>query len=162
MSLKIQIQPLADNLCHVSTLAAWHHEQFGYLNPSATIEQRIEKLIASAQKGKLPLTVVAICENKLLGSASLLSKTITHQHLSPWLSSVYVAPECRNRGIGSALTQHIVQEAANIGIEKVYLFTPDAEALYASLGWKVIEYLEYQGHRLTIMSVSTKITMSVN
>lgn len=156
MSLKIQIQSLADNLCHLPTLAAWHHAQFGYLNPAVTIEQRTEKLTASAQKGKLPLTMIAICENQLLGSASLLPRTITHPHLSPWLSSVYVAPEFRNKKIGSALTQHIVQEAANMGIEKVYLFTPDAESLYASLGWEVIEYSEYRGHRLTIMSISAK------
>jgi N-acetylglutamate synthase-like GNAT family acetyltransferase len=158
MFMQFQIQSLADNLIHIPALAAWHQIQFGYLNPSATIEQRIEKLTVSAQKGKLPLTVVAICENQLLGSASLLPKTITHQHLSPWLSSVYVAPEFRNRGIGSALTQHILREAANIGMDEIYLFTPNAESLYASLGWKTIEYSEYLGHRLSIMSVSTRIT----
>lgn len=154
--MEFQIQSLTDNQLHIPTLAAWHQAQFGYLAPSVTIEQRLEKLTASAQKGKLPLTVVATCENQLLGSASLLPQTITHQHLSPWLSSVYVAPEFRNKRVGSALTQHIVHEAANIGIEKVYLFTPDAEALYAKLGWEIIEYSEYRGRRLTIMSILGK------
>ncbi|MGZ3237494.1 MAG: GNAT family N-acetyltransferase [Burkholderiaceae bacterium] len=157
--MEFQIQSLADHQLHIPTLAACHHAQFGYLAPAVTIEQRIEKLTASAQKGKLPFTIVAIVDNQLIGAASLLPKTITHQHLSPWLSSVYVAPKFRKQGIGSALTQHLLQESANIGIEKVYLFTPNAEALYASLGWSVMEYSEYLGHQITIMSISTKAIM---
>lgn len=152
--MDFKIQPLADNLEHVPTLATWHQAQFGYLNPAVTIEQRIERLAASAQREKLPMTVIALSGKRLLGSASLLPKTITHQHLSPWLSSVYVVPEYRNRGIGSELTRYLVQAAADMGLEKIYLFTPKSEALYARLGWEVVEHSEYGGHRIAIMSRS--------
>ncbi|OOG44796.1 GNAT family N-acetyltransferase [Polaromonas sp. A23] len=149
----MRIDHLADHPQHLATLAAWHQAQFGYLNTAVTIEQRTERLRASAQKGALPVTFVAVCEDQLLGSASLLAQTITHSHLSPWLSSVYVAADHRNRGIGSALVRHAVQEAAGMGMDKVYLFTPNSEALYARLGWKVLEHAEHQGHRLTIMCI---------
>jgi predicted N-acetyltransferase YhbS len=149
----VRIEHLADHPQHLAALAAWHQAQFGYLNTSVTVEQRMERLRASAQKGKLPMTFVAVCEGQLLGSASLLPQTITHSHLSPWLSSVYVAPDHRNKGIGSALVRHVVQEAAGMGMDKVYLFTPNSEALYARLGWKALEHTEYQGHRLTIMCI---------
>ena len=142
---------LADHLQHLAALSAWHQAQFGYLNTSVTVEQRMERLKASAQKGTLPMTFVAVCEDQLLGSASLLRQTITHSHLSPWLSSVYVAPSHRNKGIGSALVRHVVQEAAGLGMDKIYLFTPNSEALYVRLGWKVVEHTERQGQRLTIM-----------
>lgn len=149
----VRIGYLADHPQHLAALAAWHQAQFGYLNASVTIEQRTEKLRASAQKGALPMTFVAVCEDQLLGSASLLPQTITHSHLSPWLSSVYVVDGHRNKGTGSALIRHVVQEAAGMGMNKVYLFTPNSEALYARLGWKVLEHAEHQGHRLTIMCI---------
>ena len=38
----------------------------------------------------------------LAGSASILPTTITHSHLTPWLSSVYVPGEHRGKGIASA------------------------------------------------------------
>lgn len=150
----MRIEHLADNLLQIPTLAAWHHTQFSYLNPSVTIEQRIEKLTASARKGQLPMTLVAVVDGQLLGSASLLSHTITHQHLSPWLSSVYVVPDHRCKGIGSALARRVVHEAASMGMEQVHLFTPSSEAMYARLGWKFLEHSEYRGHRLSIMSIS--------
>jgi N-acetylglutamate synthase-like GNAT family acetyltransferase len=83
-----------------------------------------------------------------------LSKTIIHPHLSPWLSSVYVTLEFRSRGVGTALTQNVVEQAAEMGIDRIYLFTPNAEALYARLGWDVMGHAEHLGHRLTIMSIA--------
>ncbi len=148
----MRIESLAKHLHHLPALAAWHQAQFGYLNTSVTIEQRTQRLMASAQTGQLPMTWVALREDQLLGSASLLAQTITHPHLSPWLSSVYVSPDCRNRGVGSALVEHVVLEAASMGIQKVYLFTPNSEAMYARLGWSTVEHAEYQGRSITIMS----------
>jgi hypothetical protein len=29
---------------HIPTIAAWHHAQWGYLNPGGTLESRIEKM----------------------------------------------------------------------------------------------------------------------
>lgn len=150
----MRIEHLADNFHWISILAGWHQTQFGYLNPSVTIDQRTAKLTASAQKGQLPITLVAVRENELLGSASLLAQTIMHQHLSPWLSSVYVDPAHRGKGVGSALVRQVVREAAHMGMAKLYLFTPNSEALYQKLGWEPVEYSEYRGSRITIMSVS--------
>ncbi len=39
-----------------------------------------------------------------------------------------------------------------MGVPKVYLFTPNSEALYARLGWSIVEHAELQGRRVTIMS----------
>lgn len=151
MTVPTRIEYLADHAHHLPTLAQWHQAQFAYLNPAVTIEQRLQRLAATAQKGQLPMTCVALCEDQLMGSASLLPQTITHAHLSPWLSSVYVSPAHRNRGVGSALAQHMVEQAKSMDIHTVYLFTPNSEALYARLGWNVVEHAELQGRRITIM-----------
>lgn len=46
-------------------------------------------------------------------AATLLARTITHPHLTPWLSTVVVPPAFRGRGIASALSLHIACEAAS-------------------------------------------------
>ncbi|WP_415858345.1 GNAT family N-acetyltransferase [Burkholderia ubonensis] len=38
------------------------------------------------------------------GTASLVQSTLTHQHLGPWLSAVFVPPAHRGKGIASALS----------------------------------------------------------
>ncbi|MBE9204971.1 GNAT family N-acetyltransferase [Nostoc sp. LEGE 06077] len=60
---------------------------------------------------------------------------------------MYVKPKFRAKGIGRALLENIIYEAANIGYSKLRLdtapFTKEAQALYHSLGFQDIEpYLE--------------------
>ena len=45
----------------------------------------------------------------------------------------------------------IDQEAINLGLEKLYLFTPDQELFYSTLGWKVIMQDYFQGRPIVIM-----------
>jgi GNAT superfamily N-acetyltransferase len=147
----LRIEYLADHVAHLPRLATWHHAEFGYLNPANTVERYVERLTASLQKDDLPTTLIALRDDVLLGSASLVRQTITHPHLSPWLSSVYVDPPYRGQGIASALVGGIERAAAAMGSETIYLFTPSSEQLYAGLGWQSIEYADYRGLKLAIM-----------
>jgi N-acetylglutamate synthase-like GNAT family acetyltransferase len=72
--------------------------------------------------------------------------------LSPWLSSVYVDPKYRGSGIASALVSEVEKAAAEIGSERIYLFTPSSEKLYASLGWEMMEYSQHRDMKIAIMS----------
>jgi GNAT superfamily N-acetyltransferase len=148
----MQLEYLADQVSHLPLLAKWHHAQFGYLNPANTVERYVERLTASLQKSELPMTFVALRDDTLFGSASLVAQTITHPHLSPWLSSVYVDPAYRGRGIASALIGTVERAAAGMGFEKIYLFTPASEKLYAALGWELMEYSQYRDLKIAIMS----------
>lgn len=103
-------------------------------------------------KAQVPTTVIALSGNCLLGSASLIAHDMdTHPELSPWLASVYVAPEHRKRGIGRTLVQRIVAEAASLGLDSLYLFTPDKERFYTHLGWTVLERTMYRGYAQVVM-----------
>jgi N-acetylglutamate synthase-like GNAT family acetyltransferase len=75
----------------------------------------------------------------------------TRPKLSPWLASVYVAAEHRCQGIGSALVRRVVEEAAALDVQRLYLFTPDQERFYARLGWSVIERCTYRGYPQVVM-----------
>jgi len=148
----VRLEYLADSVSHLPQLARWHRAEFGYLNPANTEVHYVERLTTSLQKSDLPTTFVALQDDTLLGSASLVRQTITHQHLSPWLSSVYVDPQHRGRGIASALVGRVEQAAAAMGFETIYLFTPSSEKLYASLGWQTIEYARRSELNIAIMS----------
>jgi N-acetylglutamate synthase-like GNAT family acetyltransferase len=90
----------------------------------------------------------------LLGSASLVPQDLqVRQELSPWMATVFVAPEYRKNGVGSTLVNRVVQEAGRLNTETVYLFTPDKEKFYAALGWLVIERILYRGEQQSIMKI---------
>jgi predicted N-acetyltransferase YhbS len=152
----MKIEYLADHPAHVPTVAAWQQAQFGYLTPDATLEDRTEKLRRSLQKDALPMAFIALSGSETpIGSASVLPATITHKHLTPWLSSVYVPGEFRGKGIASALSLHATAEAARLGFDRLYLFTPHNETLYARIGWKTFDRIEYNGLSLTLMESQT-------
>jgi predicted N-acetyltransferase YhbS len=152
----MRIEHLIDCTEHLAAVADWQQAEFGYLNPSVTIVQRRERLSESLQREGLPLTIVALSEEgQPVGAASLLSKTITHPHLTPWLSTVVVPPESRGKGLASALSLRAVSEAARLGFKTIHLFTPRNESLYKRLGWETFERSNHNGLPIAIMSRPT-------
>lgn len=136
-------------------LAQWHHEQWAYLNPGRTLAQRIDDMQAHLDTVLIPSTWVAIENNQALGSASLLPNDMdTHPEMTPWLASVFVAPAFRRRGIAAQLVQRVMREAQEVKITTLYLFTPDQQKLYASLGWQVLARKPYHGDVVTIMQIA--------
>jgi predicted N-acetyltransferase YhbS len=150
--MTIRIEYLADQEIHLPQVAQWQHAQFGYLNPASTLEQRAGRLRDALHRDRIPMALIAISEDgQLAGSASILAATLTHQHLTPWLSSVFVPPEMRGRSIASALSLRATDEAARLGFKTLYLFTPHNESLYARLGWKTFDKTVHNGQPLTLM-----------
>jgi GNAT superfamily N-acetyltransferase len=159
----MQIDYLADHPDAVPTLARWHHEQWRHLNPGDTIEQRIVRLQAHLDKRQIPTTFVALspldpqtdktAPGTVLGSASLIAHDMdTRPDLSPWLASVFVAPEHRGQGVGTALIRRVIQEAETLGTENLYLFTtPDKRGFYARLDWELIDHTRYRGYPQIVM-----------
>lgn len=150
--MNIKIDYLADRPEHVPTLAAWHFAQWSYLHPGQVVQDRIDEFQEHLGRRQVPTTFVATENGTLLGSASLMADDLPpRRDLTPWLASVYVDPPHRGRGVASALVRRVAEEAQAIGCERIYLFTPDAAALYARLGWQEFERMEYFGEEITLM-----------
>lgn len=153
----MQIVDLSEHPEHIPLLATWHQAEWGHLNPGSTAHARAERLRLHGAQPGIPVTFIAIEDNVLLGSASLVANDLTtHPHLSPFLASVYVAPAYRRHGIASALVRHAVLAAEQFGITTAYLITPDQQRLYARLGWTEVEQVRYRGELLTLMAVTCK------
>jgi len=154
LTRKMQIINLKEVPGHLETLANWHHEQWSYLNPDRALAERIEKMQSHLTPEFIPTTFVA-ADQELFGSAAIIECDMdTRKELSPWLASVFVAPEFRRRGIGSKLVLHVMEKAKDNKIKTLHLYTPDREEFYKWLGWSKLEKTDYHGYPVTIMSVS--------
>jgi GNAT superfamily N-acetyltransferase len=99
------------------------------------------------------MVVVAVRGDELCGSAMLVAQDMeTRPDLTPWLAGVYVTPPYRRRGLGSALVERIVSEAASLRVPTLFLYTSGAESLYARLGWTVLDRCKYRGIDVTVMA----------
>lgn len=121
------------------TCAAWSYGSWGCFLKEANISRSIEGYKKRAQStDHIPLTWVGVINGKIIGMISLVEcDHEDHKDLSPWLASMYVAQQYRNKGYASKLIQHLHKEAKNLGFDHLYLFTPDAMTLYEKNGWKV-------------------------
>ncbi len=148
--MNIRLVFLADHPEHLTLLAEWHHEAFASLNPNASVAQRVAKLKSRLGRGTIPTTVIALMEATLVGSASLVEHDMAgREDLSPWIASVYVRPEYRRQGIGSQLMQQLESIAKELGIGRLYLFTPDMQPFYETIGWSWNRLIIEAGQRLS-------------
>lgn len=76
----------------------------------------------------------------------------TRKELSPWLAGVFVAPDYRRHGLGTALVRRAVDDATALGVRRLYLYTPTIELFYSRLGWSLVERTRYRGTDVVIMS----------
>jgi len=90
-------------------------------------------------KGRLLLGYV---EDQTMGIACLRALTDSIGEIK----RMYVRPEARNRGLGRALLNQLLEEAGQIGYERVRLdsarFMTEAHKLYRSAGFHEIEAYE--------------------
>ena len=149
----MQIELLADRPEFIPTLAEWHFREWAYLRTGDSIANRTRLLHERSGRCELPITFVALSGAELLGSAMLIHHEMdTRPQYTPWLAGVFVAPTHRQQGVGRALTQHVIREAAARGFHRLYLFTPSAEAFFSHLGWSIVERTRYRDADVTIMS----------
>lgn len=150
----MRIEDLADRDDLVTEVARLHHEQWGHLSPEQTLADRAEKLRQCPGRGEIPTAFVATSEEDLLGTAMLVAHDMqTRPALTPWLAGVYVKTEHRRTGIAAALVEQVASAAARLGVNTLYLHTlTELEPFYAALGWTQIEYCEYNGLNVVIMS----------
>ncbi len=139
----------------VATLADWHHVQWGHLFDDWGIEVVRAELEGHATRRTLPTTLVMVENSKPLGSVSLVLEDAPEfcNQGSPWLASLFVAPQHRGRGLGAMLVQSAVDAAAGQGIDELFLFTPDHADFYQRLGWSPMLRTTLKGTPVDLMRI---------
>jgi len=140
-----QIDPLARAI-----YTEWHSM---YERQGLSVNEVIEKVRERAVDSAIPLTMIALDGNTLLGSITIKEHDFAdHPELSPWLAGVFTLPEHRNKGIGKGLiafAETVAKEKFNVS--ELFLYTGSASKLYEKIGYKTFETVDRGDKVLTLM-----------
>jgi GNAT superfamily N-acetyltransferase len=151
----VQIDLLANRPADIDVLVGPMFEFWRRVPSDDTIATRRERLRAHLNTTRLPMAWVAYEGQTVLGTAALRTADLPgFEHLTPWLSGVFVFPEHQRRGIGKALCRHVEAFAETMGHKALYLFTLDQQALYKRLGWRYLEKGTWMGIEADVMTKS--------
>ncbi len=148
----IYIDYLGNHRYALPEIVAWVHGKWGYLMPDTPYSDLESQFKERLTPHRIPETLVALCGDQIVGTASIVAHDMsTRMDLSPWLAAVFVPVEHRGMGIGSLLVQAGIDEARHLGLERIYLITPDRISFYTRLGWVKFDTAVYRGETVTIM-----------
>ncbi len=149
---RMKIENLADHTDVIPTLARWFYHEWSYLHPERTYTDIVRLLGERARADSIPMALVAFDGSELLGTVSLkIHDMDTRLDLTPWLAGLYVTVARRRQGVGAALVSAIETKTRDLGMERLYLYTPESEQFYSKLGWHVKERTDYHGYAVTVM-----------
>jgi monoamine oxidase len=154
----VQIVELAHVLHLGPLLARWHAEEWSHLYDDWDRDAAEAEFAAMTVPGRIPTTWVAFAgdgrgADDVAGSVTLAHTDDLpgHESVSPWLVSLFVAPQHRSRGIGSLLVDRLLDEARRLGVDTVWLFTAGQERYYLDRGWRTVETIDVQGEAAAVM-----------
>ncbi|MEU8461600.1 GNAT family N-acetyltransferase [Streptomyces sp. NPDC029003] len=67
------------------------------------------------------------------------ARVVTDHADFAWLCDVYIAPEARGQGLGTALVTAVRDHLAPYGLRRILLATADAHEVYAKVGFAPLE-----------------------
>ena len=152
----LEIALLKHHSDKIPALAAMWYELLGRIwVPDVTIERVEARFHEHLNDDTLPLTLVALENNKPVGMCSLRSNDGIRPDLTPWLGSLIVDKAAQGRGIARLLVDAIKNKAKTMGHDTLYLLTfdPTLPDYYCSLGWKHIGIGSLLSHDVTVMSI---------
>jgi GNAT superfamily N-acetyltransferase len=131
---RIEFNSLADRPEYKDLVAKWLWSFWG----APGNYEFYRSMIQHCRKDDFPLVYVASIDCTPVGTVALLRADLfSRQDLFPWMADLYVPPEYRNRGIGSALQDFVLADARRRGFDEIYLYTP-LTGYYEKKGWEYV------------------------
>jgi GNAT superfamily N-acetyltransferase len=141
----------------------WLFEEWGSTDPDGSAESWARGMERRVGRVELPIQLVAVDDDEPVGTAAIIVNDIPPNDpnwatafghwgdVTPWMSTVFVPPNQRRRGIGSMLVEAIVQLADEHGASQLFLQTSTAQSLYERLGFEVIGRERHQEEDVVVM-----------
>ena len=144
---------LAKHPQHIKQLAEWYFDEWGeYVEDSSALVFQ-EKLKAYLNIDRIPLIILAVEGDTLVGAAQLKFHEMTiYPDKEYWLGGVYVNPDYRGQFIASQLVLQAEKHAIELNISHLHLQTESLNGgLYAKLGWEIETQVNYRGVDVAVM-----------
>lgn len=127
---------------------SWHQSEWG---------TEWADYVKNLETGKgIPAVFVAFAGDGIpVGTSMIVEEDmLTRPDLGPWLGGVYVRPDFRKHGYGTALTSYAMKSAKACGIGALWLYTAKARHLYERLGWEYVstEFYPVEDQDVAIMN----------
>ena len=138
--MTIEITRLKPNSPELLTCAAWRYEAFLKSYGYSLLDSAAQLTKLATQPDEYETALIALVDGRLAGICLLVLQEFEPLHdVSPWLASLYVAPEYRKRGVARKLVAAIEDQARKHGVARLHLYTGDAEEFYLKCGWSLAE-----------------------
>ena len=137
----MNIQLLADYAEVIPTLTDWYlsdWEPYYGLNGPGDARANLE---SRCNRDELPIGLVAIEDNQVLGTAALDLDVATN--LTPSVVGLLVGPAYRHQGIATALLEATEDISHQLGHRRLYVSTTVLGDLLNQLGWEAMGAVEF-------------------
>jgi len=123
---------------HLLTVSRWIHDEWTHVT-DPDLQSQVRATQSWLNDDGLPLCLVALEGEQCVGTVSIFTDDLhSRQDLTPWLAALYVDAAHRNRGIGGALIERLLEVARGLGVRRLYLHTETASAYYRRKGWRFL------------------------
>jgi N-acetylglutamate synthase-like GNAT family acetyltransferase len=158
---EITVQPLAHAPAFFSQVAAWHHQECERQGLKSSLALRQQRLQLHIQGEKIPQTLVAVLDGKIIGCVSLVNYHSSAQQrtngatLSPvWLSNLFVEEQYREQGIGNLLIDHAINYVRAMTLAELWLSAAEYTEFYQKRGWQISRRTRLGGRVVNIMRLT--------
>ena len=147
-----QVIPLLQRPELIPSVARWIYAEWPHEFTAVTADAWMIGFAAELQPHGVPTTLIALAGEDLIGTVSLDPSDLpSRPALSPWLSSLYVAPAWRGQGVAGLLVHEIERVASALGWKELHLHTMLQQEFFARRGWRPVERVTEWGCELTVM-----------
>lgn len=111
----MNLRLLSETPWAIPCLANWYYEEWGHLKKGSSVESITDELQSFLNSDKIPLIVVAVEGNTLLGAAKLRYYEMSiYPEKEHWLGGVYVSQKHRGNSIAEHIIRKITSTALNL------------------------------------------------
>lgn len=147
----MRIDYLRNNPSFEPLLAELYGREWAHLYSDWDSAVALSEFASQRADGRLPISLVAMEGNALLGMVSLIFDDLPgYEHLNPWLASLFILPKHRGRGIGARLVQEAETLLTRNRLPQAYLFTESAGRFFEGLSWSLIGKTACHDHPIAI------------
>ena len=164
----LQVEWLKNRPEVIPTLAKWLYDEWRSYDASLTQERLIEGFHQRLNDDRIPCAIVALKNGVPIGVVSLKEEFFTFPSKQndpefahfpkggPWLGSLQIVSEERNKGLGTELLRIVKTIASDLGYSRLFLYTSNADntTWYCQRGASILNTQLFHNHTITIMQMA--------